>query len=186
MKISALYAGISALMLGALCGCSSMKPEDFANHEPALSLEKFFNGEVRGSGVFYDRFGSVKTSFVVTLHGVPSENGMTLEETLLYSNGERVDRTYHVRKISEHTYEASADGLVGNARIESYGNVLRWRYVLAQPIGSQVWHLRFDDWMMLQPTGVVLNRAKAYKWGIFLGEVFMSIERVSDSSKPPV
>ncbi len=31
--------------------------------------------------------------------------------------------------------------------------------------------MKFDDWMFLQPGGVVINRARVSKWGIDIGEV---------------
>ena len=71
---------------------------------------------------------------------------------------------------------------MGKAKIEAYGNVLRWKYNLRQKIGDREWVLRFDDWMFLQPDGVILNRATAYKWGIEVGEVFMVIRKLENSS----
>ena len=39
--------------------------------------------------------------------------------------------------------------------------------------------MTFDDWMFLQEDGVVLNRAYASKFGIGLGEIFMSVQKLS-------
>ncbi|MBM3480321.1 MAG: DUF3833 domain-containing protein, partial [Alphaproteobacteria bacterium] len=35
----------------------------------------------------------------------------------------------------------------------------------------------FDDWMFLQPGGVMLNRARVSKFGIAIGEVTLSFSR---------
>jgi hypothetical protein len=43
-------------------------------------------------------------------------------------------------------------------------------------------HVKFDDWMFLQPGGVLLNRARMSKFGVELGQVtlsFMKLEEIS-------
>tara|TARA_R110002072_G_scaffold68261_3_gene166381 strand:+ start:197 stop:346 length:150 start_codon:yes stop_codon:yes gene_type:complete len=37
--------------------------------------------------------------------------------------------------------------------------------------------VHFDDWMYLQPSGVMLNRAKVSKWGIELGTVTLAFTK---------
>ena len=38
--------------------------------------------------------------------------------------------------------------------------------------------VHFDDWMYLQPDGVLLNRAYVSKWGIDIGSVTLAFKRV--------
>ena len=157
-----------------------MAPKDFTNETPHFAPEVYFLGHTRGSGVFYDRFGDLKRRFVIDLHGEMRDGVFFLNENLKYSDGETLSRHYEFHKINEHLYEATAEGIVGKATIEAYGNALRWTYKLQQPINGSIWTLSFDDWMFLQDTGIVLNRAKAYKFGIFLGEVMMAVERLNE------
>ncbi|MEK9662693.1 MAG: DUF3833 family protein, partial [Alphaproteobacteria bacterium] len=78
-----------------------------------------------------------------------------------------------VRRLDEHTYEGRAGDVIGTATGRSFGNALNWRYTLALPIGGRTWHVRFDDWMLLQPDGVLINRADMTKFGIRLGEIVL-------------
>ena len=38
-------------------------------------------------------------------------------------------------------------------------------------VGDGTWRVRFDDWMFLQPNGVLVNRAHVSKWGVEIGEI---------------
>ena len=38
-------------------------------------------------------------------------------------------------------------------------------------VGDGSWRVSFDDWMFLQPDGVLVNRARVKKWGFEIGEV---------------
>ncbi len=167
-----------AFFLLIFTSCSSQKIESFQDKTPRLTFEDFFIGKVQGSGVFFDRFSNLRRSFVVEMEGSVNSDILTLKEVLKYDDGEIVNRTYEVTKYSDNFYKATADGVVGFAEIHSFGNALQWKYLLKQKIGKSEWTLRFDDWMYLQPTGVILNRAKVTKFGLNVGEVFMSIKRI--------
>jgi hypothetical protein len=162
-------------------GCSSMLPQDFAESSPRFVVEEYFSGPTKGRGIFFDRFGSSRASFEVLLDGTWNGSVLTLREDFVYESGERSERVFEIKKIDEHHYEVRTEDIVGVGTIESYGNALRWRYKLRQKIGESVWTLSFDDWMFLRSDGVVLNRAWASKWGIGVGEVFMSVTK----SLPP-
>ncbi|MFX4389028.1 DUF3833 family protein, partial [Acinetobacter baumannii] len=69
------------------------------------------------------------------------------------------------------------DDVVGEAQGEARGNALRWRYVLALPVGDKVYNVDFDDWMYLIDDRVMLNRSAMSKFGIHLGEVTLSFTR---------
>ena len=68
--------------------------------------------------------------------------------------------------------------MVGEALGETAGNALRWRYVLALPVDGKIIHVDFDDWMFLVDDQVMLNRAVMSKFGIRLGEVLLSFQRL--------
>jgi hypothetical protein len=67
--------------------------------------------------------------------------------------------------------------VVGEAQGEARGNALRWRYVLALPVGDKVYNVDFDDWMYLIDDRVMLNRSAMSKFGLHLGEVTLSFTR---------
>jgi len=173
----------SIALITCLSGCSlfmaKMKPEDFANSTPRLIPEEYFVGLTRGIGVFYNRFGTLKTSFTVDLEGMwDGSNILSLNESLKYADGTVTHRTFRITKLSEHLYRVEMPDLEGPGKIEVYGNCMRWSYRLKQDIGGgRIVTLTFDDWMFLQEDGVILNRAYASKFGINLGEVIMSVSR---------
>jgi len=163
-----------------LWGCGSMNIHDFEGKEPRFLPEEYFEGRLRGHGVFFDRFNDLRRSFVIDLEGTVEGDLVLLKEHLKYDDGEEIHRTYKIRKVNEHNYVATSEsGLVGEANITSYGNALQWRYNYSQKIGNRNWVLRFDDWMFLQNEELVLNRARVTKWGINVGDLFMSISKVT-------
>lgn len=153
-----------------------MKPADFAQNTPKISIEQYFVGERLGQGVFFDRFGRVQLSFTAALKGRIENGALILDEVLTYSSGEKLNRTYTIKKKRDNLYSLECPDLVGPATIEQSGNSLQWKYRLKQNIKGSVWTLTFNDWMFLQPDGeTILNRAWASKFGIGLGEVVMTV-----------
>jgi len=154
-----------------------MDIKTFENKTPKFTLEDYFSGETFGQGQFYDRFGNVQLSFSVKLQGTFDGTNLKLDEVLTYDNGEVSSRTFDIKKINQNLYELRCPDIVGVGTIKSYGNALQWNYKLKQKIGTSLWTLRFDDWMFLKEGNLVLNRAKASKLGIELGEVFMVVSK---------
>ncbi len=160
-----------------------MRAEDFAGSEPRFVLEEFFAGHIRAWGIFQDRFGRVRRQFAVDIHGTWDGRTLTLVEDFTYSDGETEQRVWHVRKLDEHRYEGEADGVVGLATGRSYGNALNWQYDFELRVGGRSFRVHFDDWMLLQPGGVMINRATVRKWGLTIGEatIFFSPFRRDES-----
>jgi hypothetical protein len=52
--------------------------------------------------------------------------------------------------------------------------MLSWRYKFRLPLYSRKVAVTFDDVMVLQEAGILINRAVVSKWGIKLGEVLIS------------
>lgn len=164
-----LGATLIALLL--VNGCSTMKPIDFRDNEPKLMLEKYFLGKTRAWGLFEDRFGTVRRQFTVDISGSRDGDDLVLDERFQYSDGETDRRVWRIRKTGEHSYEGRAADVIGVATGEAYGNALNWRYDMELTVGDRTFRVHFDDWMFLQPSGVLLNRAKVSKFAIDVGEV---------------
>lgn len=155
-------------------GCTKMKPIDFKGTEPKLTLEKYFLGSTRAWGIFEDRFGTVRRQFTVDITGTWDGTELVLDERFLYSDGETDQRIWRIRKIGEHGYEGRAADVIGVATGEAWGNALNWRYDMDLKVGDSTLRVHFNDWMFLQPSNVLLNRAKVTKFGIDIGEVTLS------------
>jgi len=186
-------SGLLVLTLLAVAGCGGMEPAAFEKAEPRLVIEDYFAGETRAWGLFEDRFGRVRRQFTVDITGEWDGTELVLDERFHYSDGERERRVWRIRKIDEHIYEGTAGDVVGIARGTSYGNALHWRYAMDLRIGTRDVRVDFDDWMFLQPGGVLLNRARVSKWGIDIGEVTVAFvkpdaamfDRVGESDEKP-
>lgn len=176
-RISLLFAIAATLVIN---GCSSMKPQDFKGQEPRLVLEEYFAGTTQAWGIFEDRFGNLRRQFTVDITGDWNGETLTLTEDFLYSDGETEQRIWRIRKIDDHRYEGRAGDVIGTADGSVYGNALNWSYDMMLPVGDNTWKVAFDDWMFLQPGGVLINRAKVSKWGILLGEVTLSFSKPTD------
>ena len=148
-----------------------MKPEDFAGREPELRIEDYFDGQTKAWGIFEDRFGTLRRQFEVEIDGTWDGETLTLVEDFVYADGETEQRIWRINKSGGHGYVGYADGVVGEAVGEAYGNALNWRYKFDLKVGDRTWTVTFDDWLFLQSDGVLINRATVTKFGILLGEV---------------
>lgn len=164
-----------------LAGCSaSMKPEDFAERQPRFVLEEYFEGKTKAWGMFHDRFGTLRREFVVDITGTWDGSTLTLDEEFDYADGEQDRRVWSIRKVDEHTYMGTAGDIIGTAQGRTFGNALNWIYDMNLKVGDSTWKVKFDDWMFLQPGGVLLNRATVSKLGFELGTITLSFSQVDD------
>ena len=155
-----------------------MNVQDYKKIQPTLSLFDYFKGETRGWGMFQDRGGNLKRQFVVDIKGSINEKGqLVLEEDFVWNDGEKSRRVWTITEVAKNEYIGTASDVIGKEKGQSAGNAYHWNYVLNLPVGDKTYKVRFDDWMFLQPDGVLLNRAKMSKFGFGLGEVFISFQK---------
>ena len=156
-----------------------MKIQDYQQNKPSFSLFDYFQGKTRGWGMFQDRGGNLKRQFVVDINGYTNDQGqLVLEEDFVWSDGEKSRRVWTISKENDNHFIGKASDVVGEAKGMSAGNALNWKYDLNLPVDGKTYKVSFDDWMFLQPDGVLLNRAKMSKFGFNLGEVFISFKKL--------
>ena len=159
------------LPLTLLAGCSAMQPKDFEGTSPRFDLFAYFEGQSRAWGVFQGRSGELKRQFTVDIRGEVDGDRLTLTEDFVYADGETQQRIWRISRLDEHRYQGRADDVVGAAEGVAYGQALNGRYTLRLPYGDGTVDVKFDDWMFLQPDGVLMNRATVSKFGFKVGEV---------------
>lgn len=157
-----------------------MKPEEFDGTSPRFILEEYFSGNVQAWGVFQDRSGRLRRQFTVDIEGSWDGEVLTLVEDFVYDDGEIDRRVWSIRRIDEHTYQGTADDVVGTATGISYGNALNWQYDFDLQVGDSTLRVHFDDWMFLQDDEVMINRAEVTKWGFAVGEASIFFRRTGD------
>ena len=180
-----LTAPILAAALLLLGGCNTMKVEEISQPSPELKIEQFFDGKVYAWGLFEDRFGQIRRQFIVEIDGNWDGETLTLDENFLYADGEKDQRIWTIKKEQHGIYSGSAADIVGHASGDSTGNTLNWFYTLDLKVGDGTWRVNFDDYMILQPGGVLMNRAYVKKWGFTIGSVTLSFIRGDQLTKPP-
>ncbi|HRY23179.1 MAG: DUF3833 domain-containing protein [Geminicoccaceae bacterium] len=168
---------LAAVMLCVIAGCTAMKIDDFDGTAPAFVPEDYFLGETRAWGLFQDRFGTVRREFVVDIEGRMEGDVLVLDEAFRYADGERDQRTWHIRPLGDGRYEGEADDIVGTATGVREGKAMRWTYLFDLAVGDRIWRVSFDDWMFLQDETVMINRTTVSKWGFTLGEVYIFFKK---------
>lgn len=150
--------------------------------QPNLALEEFFLGRTLASGLFEDRFGNIRNQFSAEVLGQWDGTTLLLSEAFYNQDGSHEHRDWQIVKYGANHYVGKTDSVIGEARGETRGNIFRWQYRFKLKVGERIWPVRFDDWMLLQPDGTLLNRAIVYRWGIRIGTVFLSFYKPTESS----
>lgn len=171
-----LLAGLATTAM--LAGCSSQKITDYADQKPTLELDQYFNGRVLAHGIFQKRGGEVARRFTVVIDCHWEGNQGVLDEHFTYSDGTTERRVWRLTKHADGHYTGRADDVVGEAKGQTSGNAFRWNYTLRLPVDGSVYEVQFDDWMYLIDERVMLNRATMSKFGIRLGEVLLSFNKL--------
>jgi hypothetical protein len=175
--IRGMIAGLGAMLLLAGCG-GGMRIDDFAAGKPELRLEQFFLGKTRAAGLFEDRFGKVRRTFVVDIVGTWDGTTLTLDEDFTYNDGEKQRRIWRLTRTGDRLWEGRADDVIGVAIGREAGNAFQFSYRINLKVGDSLWEVRFDDWMFRIDEEIVLNTARVYRWGIWIGTVQLAFRRL--------
>ena len=176
-----ILAAASALALTACTGKPSLDDPLLSDRE--LELEEFFDGRLVAQGQFQDIFGTVRRSFIVEIEGDWDGERLRLVEDFVYEDGATEQRIWTLRQTGPETWEGTAPGVIGVATGIEDGNRFNWRYEIDLPIPNadgtvETVRVTFDDWMWLQSDDRLLNRAYMQRWGVDVGEVIISFEKL--------
>jgi len=177
IKVGLIFGLLFSALL--VTGCSNMKVEHYVNTEPKLDLFDYFEGKTYAWGQFQTRTGELKRRFYVDITGTIEGNTLTLDEQFVYDDGETQQRIWVIERNAPNQYQGTAGDVIGVAQGQTAGAVFNWRYTLDLPYGERSIHVQFDDWMFLQPDGVLLNRAEVKKWGFRVGEVTLAFSKLN-------
>ncbi len=161
-----------------LAGCSSMSAQDYEGAKPNMDMLEYFSGQVHAWGVVQSRSGEVIRRFTLEMRGTPQADGsLAIHETLDYVGGTRETRDWSVRRQDPHHVTATANGIVGTAQGEQYGNALHLTYVLQDDSSGSLREFSVDDWFFLQADGVLVNRSYGSKWGFHAFDVLTFFQK---------
>ena len=172
------WAALALATVTTLPGCAGPTPASYAGQQPTLDLRQYFNGKLLAHGLVTDRSGQVLQRFTVALTGTWVGDVGTLDERFSYADGRRESRVWTITRGADGRYTGRAADVLGEAQGQAAGNALNWRYTLKLPVDGKVWEIDFDDWMFLVDEQVMLNRAVMSKFGVRVGEVLLSFQRL--------
>ena len=145
---------------------------------PRFEPEVYFAQRLEAYGVFVDRFGAIRRQFNVEVKGTRTSDGFILDEDFLYDDGERETRRWIVTALGDGRYRGECADVIGTATGKCTDNMLSWRYDFRLAMYGRKVAVRFDDVMVLQAGGVMVNRAMVSKAGFRLGEVLLTFRPV--------
>lgn len=168
---------LAAALAMTLAACGGPDLADHAEQGPELELEQFLVGELTAHGVFQDRFGTVRRSFVVDILGEWDGETLTLTEDFIYEDGTTEQRIWRLTQTSDETWTGTAEGVVGEASGEESGNAFNWRYTIDLKTPDGELRASFDDWLWQIDDQVMVNRAYVTKFGIEIGQLSIFFRR---------
>lgn len=160
-----------------LNACSPLDVNDYADNQPVLMPESFFNGKLTAHGVVKDRSGKVIRSFRADIMGSWAGGVGTLEEDFVFNDGELQRRVWTLTPTDKNRYVGSAGDVVGMANIEVAGNSMFLDYVLRIPYGDDTIDVAIDDRMYLVSPTVLINESTLKKFGFNVGQILLVIEK---------
>lgn len=171
-----ILAAALVLFLAACTGKPALEDEKLSDRK--LDLEEFFAGELVAYGQFQDIFGTVRRRFTVEIDGTWDGETLTLVEDFVYEDASTERRVWTLRKTGPDTWEGTAPGVIGVARGEERGDAFNWRYTIDLPVPDGTLRVSFDDWMWLLTDDRLLNRAYMKRFGVDIGEVIITFEKL--------
>ncbi len=173
LKRVSVHGRLFFLLIAFLsAGCSSMDQKNIASDSPKFDFEQYFEGHVKASGWFTDRFGNMKRHFCGDFFGYKDGDVFVLDEALFYNNGTSEKRQWRVQISEDGVFTGESPALINGVSGQIIGNTLKMKYIMRVDIdeGKQ-WVLDMEDWMIYQPDGSLHNQTYVSKWGVNLGRV---------------
>ena len=151
----------------------------YKNIKPKLNLEEFFSGKLVAWGLFEDVFGIIRKKFTCNITGDfnYTTKTLTIIEDFIYDDGIKEKRVWKLNKIDNDIYEGKTENIVGVAKGYTRGNAFHWKYNFVLPLYGRKTKVKFNDYMYLQDSKVIINKAKMSKFGIKLGTVYLFFKK---------
>ena len=143
--------------------------------------ENYFVGDIDATGIFIDRFGVIRRRFNVSVIGQKTTTGFALDEYFLFDDGEQELRHWEIQKIGQNTYVGMCDDVCGQAVGKLTEAHLSWQYHFNLKIFNRKIKVKFEDVMIQQTPLIMLNNAKVKKYGLLLGQVFITFMKTNQA-----
>ncbi len=158
---------------------ASLPAGAFPANMPDFDPMKFFTGHTRSWGVIESRAGEPTTRIVTETWGKIVGGELRMEQDLFIEKKPRQHRSWRMRRIDAHHFEATANDVIGTAKGESRGNLFRWTFTLATKPGNALFNISMTQRMYGQPDEqTMINRDAVRKFGVTIAQVTEQFRRV--------
>lgn len=144
----------------------------------SFDLTTLLSGRTRAWGVFEDRQGTVRRRFEIDIRGGWQGREFVMQEDFQFDDGERTTKEWRVRPLPGGVFEAVGDDVVGVARGETTGNVIRMAYRYRLKVNGRSFAVDYDDRIYRIDETRAMNRATVSKWGVRLGDVTLIFQKL--------
>jgi hypothetical protein len=146
---------------------------------PAVNLESFFRGKLRGTGSEKDAAHSVARTLSLSGVGTRISGGVRLSYDIVFSDGERQHRVWTFLKAGTNHYVGRRADLVGDAQISQNGNVINLSYTATVSSGSGSHNVKFDETFTQTGPHTIINRLKATYFFLTVATGQITVQKVS-------
>jgi hypothetical protein len=154
---------------------SSQSPADYSDTGPDFVLKKQLSGRILSEGLIYGPNGKMTNSFVAEMVGEWDGDKGTLSESFTYANGRKQERKWYLTIVTENTFTATADDIVGTAQGVVSGSTVKLTYDIILPKEAGGYVLNATDWMYLTDNGAIMNKSEMRKFGIKVAELIATM-----------
>ena len=178
-----MRTGLTGVLFLCLYGCMGVSVDEYAGAGPRLVPEVFFNGKLRAQGVVKNRRGVVIRHFHADISAYWRDGVGTLEEDFVFDDGSEDRRVWTLEPGEAGVYRATAPDVLGAGEAKVSGNAMFLDYVLSVPYKGGTIAVRVDDRMYLVTPNTLINESVMRKFGVRVGEILLSIERVDSDAQ---
>ena len=109
-----------------LTGCAGLNADPDAGKARNFDVAGFFTGRLKAWGIVEPRFGGTVRHFTVDLNGRREGDDIVLDEYFVFSDGERQERHWRIRRQADGSYRGEAadvpeiaDGVAAMRRLDA-------------------------------------------------------------------
>lgn len=113
-----------------LTGCSTLKPESFADNTTVLDPVKFFGGHTHSSGVLEAHSGKPSVRISTKTAGTFANGILHIEQDLYPERGKQNHRNFNLKLIDANHVEGTGSDISGTTHRKLYGNYFTWNFRL--------------------------------------------------------
>jgi hypothetical protein len=162
----------SLLLPLLLAACTSPLPPDaFAATTPAFDPVTFWSAPTTSWGVIENRDAEPTAIVTTTTDPTPDGDNALQMTQRLHTAGKDTVRHWHIRRLDNHQFEATANDVVGAARGTAAGRTFHWKWTLATKPGDPLRNVTMDQHMYLADNGALMVRTTISKLGLRLAQI---------------